>query len=359
MDFDLRCENATWAATRTFTTQDRAGYDVMVVVAKLAYAVSFQGAAQLTFRPVRFEPAPDRGGGLKYPDDLADEKRGTDVGLIGTSHPPRGAKDSFVAWVRAGGELQKAVRVFGPRTFVADGATVVPGPPGPVGPTPLRYDLAWGELEQPYNPIGRGLSMDPRALLGRPAPQLEVETAGSLSRPRRAHASFAPIEPSWEPRRRLAGTHDLEWRRKRAPFRPKDFDLRHHDWAVPELHADDPLQPDVPVEVGGVRPEGIWRFKLPAYSVAFTTRQDGDYTEHKTHLDGYLIDADEGVVELTFRASVRLPLKWERLERIFVTGVGEMPQEAHVTEPSPEPSRPHPRTELSTSQPESGALPQP
>ncbi len=334
MDFDQRCDNATWAATRTFTTSDKAGYDVVVIVAKLAYAVGFDGAARLAFRPVRTTQVPERGGGLRFPDDLADDKRGTDVGLVGTAHPPAGASESFLAWIRAGGTLRKLVRVWGPRTFVADGAAVVPGPAGKLEPTPLRYDLAWAELEPAFNPIGRGAASDPRALLGKPAPQLEPESEPGLGKPRRAHGAFAPIDPSWEPRRGLAGTFDLEWRRKRAPFRPKDFHLRHHDWACPELHSDAPLAPDVPVEVGGVRPEGIWRFKLPAYSVAFTSRTDGDYAEHPTHLDGYLIDADEGVVELTFRTSIRLPKKWERVERLFVTGVGEMPEAAR------EPRRP-------------------
>ncbi len=337
MDFDLRCDNGTWAAVRTFTTFDRAGFDVVVMVAKLAYRVSMLGEAKLAFRPVRFSHVLDRGGCLKFPDDLAEEKPGTDVGLVGTAHPPRGAKDSFIAWVAAGGTIRKVVRVFGPRWFVADGASVVPGPPGKLEPVPLRYDLAWGEHEPAWNPFGRGISNDARASIGKPAPQLDLEGdpqgVGLLARGRRSQAAFAPIDPSWEPRRAMAGTYDFEWRRKRAPFRPRDFDSKHHAWAPPDLRSEEPLPTDVPIEVGGVRPEGVWRFKLPDYSVAFTSRTDGDYTEHKTHLDGILIDADESVVELTFRASIRLPKKWERLERLFVRGVGEMP--AHVSEPEP------------------------
>ncbi len=335
LDFDLVCDNKTWATTRTFTTFDRFGFDVVVVVARLAFYVPppgtpasdpKMGRMRLVYRPIRFMQTPQIGGGIEYPDDLADEKRGTDVGLLGTAHPPRGAQGSFLSWLAVGGTIRKVVRVFGPRSYVADGKGVCPGPPGKLEPVPLRFDRCVGESAEPYNPIGRGLD-EPKALLGKPAPQLEIEPDGSMNRPRPSHAAFGPLDPSWEPRRRFAGTFDMEWRRKRAPFRPRDFDPRHHDWACPDLHSDAPLAPDVPIEVGGVRPEGTWRFKLPKYPIEITSRMDGDYSEQKPHLDGIMIDADEAVIELTYRSSIRLPRKWQRLERLFVRSPAVMPDE--------------------------------
>jgi hypothetical protein len=345
LDFDLICDNKTWATTRTFTTFDRHGYDVVVIVARLAYYVpppatpasaGRMGRMRLVYRPVRMMQTPQIGGGIQFADDLADEKPGTDVGMLGTAHPPRGGRDSFLAWLAVGGTLRKVVRVYGPRVFVAEGSAVVPGAPGKPEATPLRYDYCWGESVEPYNPIGRGLD-DVKLLVGKAAPQLEVEAEGTVNRPRRSHAAFGPLDPSWEPRRRLAGTFDMEWRRKRAPFRPRDFDLAHHNWACPDLHSDVALEPDVPIEVGGVRPEGVWRFKLPKYPIEFTSRMNGDYSEHKSHLDSLLIDADEAVIELTYRVSIRLPKKWERLERLFVRSPALMPDDVL---PAPEGAAP-------------------
>jgi hypothetical protein len=113
--------------------------------------------------------------------------------------------------------------------------------------------------------------------------------------------------------------------------RPVDFDPLHHSHAVPDLHFDAPLAPDVPIEVGGLTPEGIWRFKLPSYSLAFATRtfeDDGeDIRELETHLDSILVDADERRVDLSWRVALRLPRKWERMSLLVLYGVGEMPEE--------------------------------
>jgi hypothetical protein len=49
--------------------------------------------------------------------------------------------------------------------------------------------------------------------------------------------------------------------------------------------------------------------------------------ELSTHLDTVLVDADERVVELVYRASFVLPRKWELVERIVSRGVGTMPAE--------------------------------
>jgi hypothetical protein len=140
-----------------------------------------------------------------------------------------------------------------------------------------------------------------------------------------SHAAFAPIPESWEPRRGRIGTHDAQWADERAPVRPVDFDPLHHAWAVPDLHFDKPLQPDVPLEIGGMTPEGVWRFKLPGYGVAFAFVKDGETHEASSHLDGILIDADRKQVELTWRTAIRLSRKWARVERITIYGTGDMP----------------------------------
>lgn len=321
---------------------DRFGNDVAVAVAKASYVVSPAGRVALTFRPVRSGTTPDGHGGDLYPDDMVDVRLGTDVALVGTSHPPRGKTvERQLVWLSVG-PLRKVVQVFGRRTYIKDFGGVVPSAPATLGETPLRYDFAWGGrhpsapgapievFEEPFNPFGRGYVASPahaQSLVGTEAPRLEpVADPGTGKTPHASHGCFAPIPANWEPRRHLAGTHDGDWAKTRAPVRPKDFSLSHNSIAVPELHSDKPLVGDEPFEIGGVLAEGLWKFQLPKYGFTFHATVAGEERNVVTHLDTIFIDADERVVELTWRAAIPLPRKWELVERILCRGEGTMPE---------------------------------
>lgn len=365
MDLDAICENVSWATVRCDATLDASGRDVAVVVAKLAFHVSAEGRATIAFRPVRFGESADGHGAVKFPAELVDEKPGTDVGLVGHAHPQRGKPAiQMLAWVQVGGS-RKVINVLGPRRFTTDfKGAIVPGPSQLIEePVPLRFDHCFGGQEwspdghghghlhkhhhgpdagwqsEPFNPAGRGFvatNGDPKALIGKPAWVLEPvnDNRAAPSKPgqlapiaHRSHGCFAPIPEHFEPRRKLAGTFDAEWAKKRAPVRPKDFDVGHNTWAVPELRFASPITSDTPIEVAGVIPEGVWRFKLPAYGMEFESTTFGERVTHASHLDSFLIDADEKVVELTFRARIPLPRKWAMLERIVARGLGRLPDE--------------------------------
>jgi len=361
VDLDAIIDNVSWATVRCDSMLDASGRDVAVVVAKLAFRVSPEGRAAIAFRPVRFGESTDGHGGLKFPAELVDVKSGTDVGLVGHAHPPRGKQViQSMAWVQVGGS-RKVVNVLGPRRFTADfKGAIVPGPSQLLEePVPLRFDHCWGGYDsgmhehahghvhgqpttwasEPFNPAGRGFiaqTTDPKSLLGKPAWVLEPVNDGRAAPTKpgqianlvhRSHGCFAPIPEHFEPRRKLAGTYDAEWAKKRAPVRPKDFDVAHNSWAVPELRFATPITTDTPFEIAGVIPEGVWRFKLPAYGMEFESTTYGESVTHASHLDSVLIDADERVVELTFRASIPLPRKWAHLERIVARGLGRLPDE--------------------------------
>jgi hypothetical protein len=335
MDLDGRCDNASLALVRPFPLLDRCGRDVVVAVAKLAYEVDALGRPRVVAAPVRLEAERDDAGGVRYPEDVVVDKPGTDVGLVGTAYPPPRAP-AAVAWLQVGA-VRKAVRLVGPRRYDRIGRGVATTTaPLPLGPVPLRYDLAFGGsaraadgalVEQPENPIGRGFALDPATLVGRPAPELEPpdEVADPAVR---AAACFAPIPPEWAPRRARHGTFDDAWARERAPIAPRDADPRATCWSAPGLWSEAPIAPDAPVEVGGVLPEGTWRFRLPPYVIRFAATVDGARRDLPSHLDGFLIDADARRVELTFRGAVRLPRPWDRLDAIHVWGFGPMPAEA-------------------------------
>jgi hypothetical protein len=331
--FDKLLHNKTYASVHAEPMIDRHGADVLAVVAKLALAFDRTGQLGLSARTVRMHDEGDGAGGMRFPSDLAAEKPGTDIALVGTLIPPERPANQVLASLRVG-TLGKAVHVFGPRVFMSGALQgVSPGPAAALARTPLVPALAHGGVDhdvQPWsyehhNPAGRGHAVSAGKLVGRPAPQIEpaplpdvYPPADVRSTPARAQAAFAPIPPQWEPRRSRAGTEDAQWRRTRAPVAPEDFDPRSESWAPLGLWSEAALSGSEAVEIAGMRPGAPIRFLLPGFAPSFHSTVGGALRDHETHLDGVLFDLDEGVVELTWRAAVPLPLKWARLERVHV-----------------------------------------
>ena len=102
------------------------------------------------------------------------------------------------------------------------------------------------------------------------------------------------------------------------PLLPDDFDARFNVSVLHDQWSSMPLRGDEAVEVLGATPEGAWRFTLPRMSPGFASFVSDRRTDHPTHLDTILIDADLGRVELTFRAAVPLPRKYEMLEAVWM-----------------------------------------
>lgn len=331
MDADRLVHNETLAMVRCVPMEDRHGRDVAVVIVKLTWAVSATGVATLADpqRGVRLHdvsPAGDRSASPRYPSDLVEEKPGTDVLLVGTAHPPRGApcsKMEVALRIEPGGDplgpkpLAKMLEVHGPRLWVQGSRRPVPGPAGTLTPTPLVYDLAFGGPDEPRNPVGTGAVSDTRSLIGQRAPAIEDPRA-PIDSPNPAPAGFAPIPMHFSPRSERLGTHDASWYRERAPVRPRDFDPRHHSCAPPDQWSEVPLRGDEPIEVVGATPDGVWRFRLPRWAPLVTSSTRGLPVSHSTHLDTLLIDADQRCVELSWRVAVPLPRKTELLESVRI-----------------------------------------
>jgi hypothetical protein len=338
MDFDGRIENLTPMEVRCLPMDDRHGRAVLVTIAKITYVLSRTGVARIAAdpAPIRHRDEPFDGApyaSIKYPSDWYDEKPGTDVIVIGTAIPPEGSLITEMDVSVRVGRLFKAVRVHGVRVF--QGAVfsgVAPGPAQRLGPTPIRYELAQGGVDDedpehvaydPKNPSGIGFVEVRKKRVGSAAPRLSVPL--SVADPGREPAGFGVIAAHWSPRIELAGTRDDAWRRKRAPVPPLDFDPRHHAAAHPDLYSASPLRPDEPVELVGMTPEGVFRFKLPDVEPRFLSRLDGAARVHESHLDTMLIDADARRVELTWRISLPMPRKVQRLDKIYVSALNEFP----------------------------------
>jgi hypothetical protein len=281
----------------------------------------------------------DRGTSDRYPSDLADEKPGTDVLLVGTALPLAvGTATEFDIRLRVASDellLDKRLVVYGPRVWQMGVLGVVPGPAGRAGPTELRWENAYGGLDdadpaKPFvedrNPVGRGHVRDRARLIGHPAPPIEDPRA-PLSARKPAPGGFGPIASWWQPRTSRGGTSDAAWRRERAPIRPIDFDPRFNAVTPDDQWLGRSLSGDEAVEVVGTDPQGPWRFRLPRFAPQFRYAIDSAEQECETHLDTFLIDADEHRVELTWRACVPLPRKTELLRFVRITGAETLPDE--------------------------------
>jgi len=324
---------------------DRHGHELLVCVAKLTWHVTPAGEATLHVpqRPVRISDShwgdDDPGAGIRLPSDVVEEKPGTDVLLVGTARPPDRGPDAgrlsqLDVTLQVGESdrlrVDKQVRVYGQRVWQKAVVGVKPGPSAPLGPTPLTYDQTWGGMDDSdpeqvlrddRNPLGSGVARDKATLVDQPAPVLEDLNAPITGR-NPAPAGFGALARHWEPRAARHGTLDENWRRERAPIRPIDFDPRAHCCAPDDQHCDPPLRGDENVAIEGVVPGRRWAFRLPFYAPVFEAQlvdEDGPRSL-ATHLDTFLIDGDEGVAELTWRAGFILPRKAERIRWLRLGG---------------------------------------
>lgn len=313
--------------------KDQTGRDHLVVILVYTFVVDAHGVVEIIEgdppRLVDEYNGPDAAkASIRKPSQLFDFKPGTDVIFVGHAHPPRSGKVDHVDVTLQVGSLAKTVRAHGLRVWqwgLFGG--LAPGPALPIHePIPLIYELAWGglDLSRPESPVGdtrntvgRGVTRRPRELVDQAAAQIE-DPARPLGSGKNIPAGLGAIHRHWEPRAQYAGTYDEVWKQTKMPLLPDDFDARFHVAVPHDQWAPTPLRGDEPIEIRGATPEGLWRFQLPRFIPGFSSFVGRQRTDHRTHLDSMLIDADARRVELTWRAAIPLPRKHELLERVSV-----------------------------------------
>ncbi|AGP36441.1 DUF2169 family type VI secretion system accessory protein [Sorangium cellulosum] len=317
-----------------FPYKDKAARETLVVVLKYTFKIGPSGRAEFDEDAAAPSPIDEYNGtdasraSIRRPSDLYEHKPGTDVILVGHAHAPlRGSATHVDVSLRVG-PIAKTVRAHGPRVWKQGlRGGLAPGPTRPIQePVPLLYELAWGGLDlsdperpvgEPRNLVGRGVAPDPAKLVGQPAAQLE-DPAHPLDGRSPAPASFGAIHRHWQPRAAFAGTYDDAWMESKMPLPPDDYDPRFNVSVPHDQWSPAPLRGDEPIEIRGATPEGLWRFQLPRIAPGFSSRARGARAEHRSHLDTIFIDADRSRVELTWRAQVPMPRKYELLERVYI-----------------------------------------
>lgn len=256
-------------------------------------------------------------------------KPATDVLLVGRAIAPEAGTRVSDVGIRVG-PVSRVVRVFGDRHWKKSAGSWRPSDPQPWERMPLRWELAYGGMapangnevpeHEPRNPVGRGLvSRKGRPLGEQPLPNLEDPNA-PLSEPddRPPPACFAPVAPTWMPRRSYAGTYDDAWTRGRAPYLPADFDPRFFNVAPPGLIAPGHLQGGEAVRLIGFSAGEPIDFELPHCGLELEFDFDGAKIPQQPQLETVLIEPDAARVQLLWRAALAVDKRLLKLKQVAV-----------------------------------------
>lgn len=241
---------------------------------------------------------------MKYENELAFKKPGTDVILNGHAYAPGGQAVEKLDVAFRVGPVRKQVRVYGDRTWKNALIGFSLSSAEPFVRMPLVYERAFGgtDLSDPdpkkqgaeeRNPIGAGFALTKAALIGTPVPNLEdpkAEIKSWKDRPR--PSGFGLVAKHWLPRRQYAGTYDQQWMKERLPLYPLDFDYRFFLGAPEDQVAVPHLRGGEPVELTNLTPEGFLSFALPRVFLGFETRLGGEWVPHKALLGTVFLEPD-------------------------------------------------------------------
>lgn len=271
-------DNQTPIIAEPLMLLDEAGKPALSVVAKLGFEIGERGTLRLLEeqQPLNMEgelwfPEAELSS-YRYEPEVAPIKPATDVAVIAEA---QGARPTTVLDVGVSvGALVRQARVFGDRYWLARGLGEFSlSEPMPFERMPLCYERAFGGslpleggtvLQEPRNPLGRGLvaPLDPREQI--PAPNLEdprVLLTSVRDRPPPVGLGFT--SPNWQPRAALAGTYDAKWAATRKPLLPQDFQLGYYCGGAPGLISTGYLRGDEHVAALNLSPEGRLDFALP------------------------------------------------------------------------------------------------
>ncbi|QRK14063.1 DUF2169 domain-containing protein [Archangium violaceum] len=186
--------------------------------------------------------------------------------------------------------------------------------PQPFTTRPIRYEFAFGgsDLSDPdpqkhrideRNPIGRGFARRAAHVVGELAHAIEYPRGEPAEM---GPAGFGPIDSSWIPRRKLAGTYDARWEQSKKPLLPDDYEPAFALSAPTDQRTEKPLVGGERVEILNMTPEGVLRFELPRMSLDFTTRIGTRREQHGARLVTVLVEPEEKRLSLVWQSVLRV-----------------------------------------------------
>ncbi|WAS97250.1 DUF2169 family type VI secretion system accessory protein [Nannocystis punicea] len=309
-------DNRTSFAAGRNWTRDKDGVHWWIVAVKATFDVNHQGRAILA--DVQPPPvlAPEYFGdpgasSLRHDSDLLAPKPGTDVLAVAHAHAPGGRPAPTVPVSLRVGALSKQLLVHGERTY--DSLGVGLSAPQRFITHPIRYEYAFGGFDaadpdparqrmDARNPVGRGFVRKSLSRAGQPAHAVEYPDGDPATV---GPAGFGPIDPSWSPRRELAGTYDARWEQTRRPLLPDDYDPEFAMSAPTDQRADGPVLGER-VELLNMTPEGTFRVEVPRIALAFITRFGARRQEQPARLTALILEPEERRLSLVWQSCLRV-----------------------------------------------------
>ncbi|WP_441287327.1 DUF2169 family type VI secretion system accessory protein [Sorangium sp. KYC3313] len=271
--------------------------------------------------------------------DLAPQKQGADVVLVGHAHAPGGSPARSLIARMAVGEIDKPIQVFCDRLFTQEGELQE----GAHFTTmPLAYERAAGGPDTD-NPAG--IRREARDARGRAAVPnlLPVDRVVASPDDPIAAVGFGPIAPTWPLRRRRLGRHAAAWSSGAllsspmpedldrtffnvAPLDQRLLQLRDDEQIVLEnLH---PRHPRLVTSLPGVRPR------------ATVTGRAGGPRDLAMRCDTLVIDTDRLLCTLTWRG--QLPLASPKESGQIRVSLERPARQAPAEAPTPAAAEPQP-----------------
>jgi hypothetical protein len=289
-------------------TRDVDGHHLWLVAVRGTWDIAAEGRLQLASAQPPPRLAPEYYGdpswsSLRHDPDVTRQKPRTDVLVLGTAYAPgRRATTSFEARL-AVADIDKRLKIFGPYPRG--------GRPSPVETVPLRYESAFGGVDDRSDP-GR---MDLRNPVGigrfdGQGPQLLP--VGDTSLP----GGLGPIPSHWAPRLELQGTYDVSWQESRAPLLPEDWSLDSVCCAPADQQTRRPLRGGELVTLENLSPDGRMQFRLPKVRLGVDTLIAGRREHHRLSLATVCIEPDIHRLTLVWTSELRVrPSEVDRLEK--------------------------------------------
>lgn len=265
---------------------------------------------------------------LRVASDLAAEKPLVDFTLEGHAWPAKGGDRSVDVAVRLS-DMEKTVRVFGPRSWVTGPRTLAPGRPAPMHETPLTYELAFGGVDRagtpagflPENPVGLGFKSrhNPLDFRGQPAPQLEL-TRAPVTSPAElgSPAGFGPVARHWAPRRHKAGTFDAQWKAERFPLLPRDFDPAFEQVAPTDQQLPEYVRGGESLVIVGATAGGAVVCELPRERPSIRAIFASAEERLQGNCDTVHVDTNRMRLTLAWRASIPIQGRVHEFEAVTV-----------------------------------------
>lgn len=313
-------KNRTAYAAERNWTRDKDGVHWWLVAVKATFDIAPGGRLMLADEqppPVlmpEYFGEPGRSS-LRFDSDLLMAKPGMDILVIAHAHAPHGKPAPTVPVAIRIGQFQKLLLVHGDRTYNRGLTGVTTTRPQLFTKRPIRYEFAFGgcDLSDPdpkkhcideRNPIGRGFTRRAAHIVGKPAHTIEYPSVEAADN---GPAGFGPIDPSWLPRRKLAGTYDARWEQSKKPLLPDDFDPAFALSAPTDQRLQKPLVGGERVELVNMTPDGVLRFDLPRISLGFTTRISTRREQHHARVALVLVETEEKRVSVVWQSALRVP----------------------------------------------------